>query len=366
MEHAGHHMDDGSTMHGHEGMGMNCDGVGLSGEGGTLIGHVLPGVLFVVWGSWWAYNVCLRCALQTHNHVSFNSKPWYKLPSRRNTIASLIEPILKIVLPCIALSMELYLDHLSEGFQHLYCPKGTKHEGEFAGDNVNNWQHASSYPAVITSGVVDILSHYVSLPPGVNRAFSAMWIGIMGFLMLVHEKHEALDKMVHWLLAVAMLIAFFFHVLEVFAKKSPVVSLGKSVSTIFVGAWLIQIGRMMYSGAPEWTKSRSIGAMLAPVFFCMIFLLISIAVLFLYVFIVMLQKKNMFPKMLYTAAVESTADDEQSLLPRHRQDHHVNLSDVIAHKKKVQNSLSMEMADRTPILYSEESFDNDSALCSSE
>ena len=332
---------------GHEGMGVNCQGVARQGEGGTLIGHVLPGVLFVVWGSWWAYNVCLRCAVMTHNKISFQSRAWYQFPTASKG-GRMVEPILKILLPLIALSMELYLDHLSEGFQYLYCPKGTKHEGEFAGDNVNNWQHASSYPAVITSGVLDIVSYsLVPLPPGVQRAFSALWIGIMGFLMFVHEKHEVLDKMVHWLLAVAMFIGFFFQSLEIYAPSSPVVSLGKATSTIFVGAWLIQIGRMMYTGAPQWTMSRGVGAMLAPVFFCMMFLMICVSVLVLYVVLAYFQRRNVLPRCMISTVTDH--DDEERVLPTHA---------CHPHKSSIHFT---EMADMENLLPTERSFDSDSA-----
>lgn len=335
--------------HGHEGMGINCEGVGRHGEGGTMMGHILPGTLFVVWGSWWAYNVCLRCAVMSHNKIAFQSSAWYKFPTQLKG-GRMIEPILKILLPLIALSMELYLDHLSEGFQRLYCPKGTMHEGEFAGDNVNNWQHASSYPAVIASGVVDILAYtVVPLPPGVQRAFSALWIGIMSFLMFVHEKHEVLDKMVHWLLAVAMFIGFFFQSLEMYAPSSPIVSLGKATSTLFVGAWLIQIGRILYSGAPQWTHSRGTGAMLAPVFFCMIFLMICISVLVLYMVLSYFQKRNALPRCMLSTVTEE--EEHGGLLPQHHSRH------TMKHK----SSMYTEMADMVHLLPTERSFDSDSA-----
>lgn len=349
-------MDHGHGGHeGHEGMGMNCEGVGRHGEGGTLIGHVLPGILFVVWGSWWAYNVCLRCAVTAHNQIKFQSSAWYKFPTRSNG-GRMIEPILKIILPLIALSMELYLDHLSEGFQHLYCPKGTKHEGEFAGDNVNNWQHASSYPAVIASGVIDILAYsVVPLPSGVQRAFSALWIGIMSFLMFVHEKHEVLDKMVHWLLAVAMFVGFFFQSLEVYAPSSPVVSLGKATSTILVGAWLIQIGRIMYTGAPQWTHSRGIGAMLAPVFFCMIFLLICIIVLGVYMILAYLQKRKALPRCILSTVTDEE-EEHSGLLPQHHGHH----TEALKHKNSMYTEMT-DMADMLNLLPTERSFDSDSA-----
>jgi hypothetical protein len=334
----------------HEHMGVNCDGMPSSHGGGTLIGHVLPGALFIVWGSWWAYNVCLRSAVMTTNKMGFGSNAWYRFPAR----FQLVEPVLKIILPCVALSMELFFDHLNEPspYQSLYCPKGTKQQGEFAGDNVNNWQHASSYPAVIVSGLVDVLSNFVELPSGVTRAFSSLWIGIMSFLMFVHEKHEALDKMVHWLLAMSMFIAFVFQALEIYAEHSAVVSMGKAASTIFVGAWLVQIGRMMYTGAPEWSNetSRGIGAMMAPIFFCMIFLLICVCILVLYSILLALQRRNMVPKRLLTTVVDGHEKKAVDVLPRTagRQGH--------GHRRE--KEVDFEMGQ---LLATERSFDSDSA-----
>lgn len=333
--HQGHDMGGHA---GHEGMGINCEGEVLSGEGGSYIGHVGPGALFVIWGSWWAYNACLRSVWSRANQTPFKSASFYRMPGK----AALIEPVLKIVLPVVALSMELYLDHLQEGFQYMYCPKSTKNAGQFAGDNINNWQHASSYPAVITSGVVDLISTVVELPKGTTNAFSALVFGVMGFLMSVHEKHEALDKMVHWLLSVAMLMACAFILMEMYAPKSPVISMGKAASNIFVGAWLIFIGRVMFLDFPAWTQSKGLASMMAPVFFSMIFLLICVCILVLYMILAVLHKRHLIPVYLMPPLPSKHADLSQPAGKR-----------------------ALELAERRHLL-SQMSFDNDSALCSSD
>lgn len=269
-------------------------------------------------GVWWAYNVCLRAAVKASNNLAFASRPWYRFPLRR---FQLVEPCLKIIFPAIALSMELFFDHLNEPvpYQSMFCPKGTERVGEFAGDNLNNWQHASSYPAVIASGLVDLLSNYVELPPGVIRAFSSLWIGIMAFLMFVHEKSEALDKMVHWLLAMSMLVAFVFQLSEAMYPHSSLVSMGKAASTVFVGAWLVEIGVVMYTGRAAWTNeaSRAAAAMMAPIFFCMIFVTICVGVLALYVMLVALQKRGLVPSVLVGTCVEGGKGDDEAGALRH-------------------------------------------------
>ena len=322
---------------------------GIASLVGSFIGHIGPGSLFILWGVWWAYNVCLRAAVTASNNLAFSSNSWYRFPSKR---FQLVEPCLKIILPVIALSMELLLDHLNEPspYQAMFCPKGTKRAGEFAGENLNNWQHASSYPAVIASGLVDLLSHYVELPPGVPRAFSSLWIGIMVFLMFVHEKSEALDKMVHWLLAVSMLLAFVFQVAEVAHPRSIIVSMGKAASTVFVGAWLVEIGVVMYTGRAAWTNeaSRSAAAMMAPIFFCMIFLTICMGMLALYVVLVTLQKRGFVPSRMVGTCVEGGNRDDEVGAPRRR---------VGAVGGKDSYHRDFELG----TLMSERSFDNDSA-----
>lgn len=330
-------MDHGDHVdHMHGMMGLDCMGRPVGHGAGTYVGHVLPGILFVVWGGWWTCNACLRAAVS--HSGGFTSLSWYKMPVKGMGLG---EPVLKIVLPLIALSMELYFDHLDEGFQYLHCPKGTPREGEFAGDNINNWQHASSYPAVIASGIVDLMSCIVEFPRGLTHAFSALVFGIMAFLMAVHEKHEALDKMVHWLLSISMCLAFVFIVMEIKARHSPIVSMGKGVCTTFVGAWLIHIGRAMYLDIPSWSRSKDIAAALAPVYFCMILLLISLAATFLYIVLLILAKRRVLPAALIP---------DMTI--------HTNLGDPAGKR-------ALELAERKTLLFTPK-FDNDSALCSNE
>lgn len=100
--------------------------------------------------------------------------------------------MLKILLPCIAISIELYFDHIKDGgFQRLFCKAGTKRAGEFDLTNLNNWSHASSYPAFIFSGIVDLVGSFgrpiVPLPDGTEHGVLTVAFGAMAFLMGVHE-----------------------------------------------------------------------------------------------------------------------------------------------------------------------------------
>jgi hypothetical protein len=69
----------------------------------SCAGHVLPGVLLIIWGSWWAYNICLRYLasrqvgwLQTHAMHSMITIPRL-LGSRAETFPGLGGPQTSLV-----------------------------------------------------------------------------------------------------------------------------------------------------------------------------------------------------------------------------------------------------------------------------
>jgi len=86
---------------------------------------------------------------------------------------------------------------------------------------MNNWQHAAIYPGFVLSGLVDLVSTKMTFPTGTSHAFLVLAISVEAFLMGTHEKHEPLDKMVHWLLFVAMLLCLVFLLLELHAPYNP-------------------------------------------------------------------------------------------------------------------------------------------------
>lgn len=143
-----------------------------------IAGHVLPGVVLIIWGSWWAYNVCLRY-LASRRGTPYRASAWcvvlacapvrvaacmplpaselgalrhrqraafftarvlwqrslstlpcpanppshpYAHPASPNRFpmsnrwVKYLEPAIKVILPPIAVSIELYFDH-PDGFQ---------------------------------------------------------------------------------------------------------------------------------------------------------------------------------------------------------------------------------------------------------
>ncbi|KDD77113.1 hypothetical protein H632_c17p5 [Helicosporidium sp. ATCC 50920] len=195
--------------------------------------------------------------------------------------APLAEPILKIAMPLFAVCMELYLDHHGQ-YRYLYCPPGSKWAGRFAMPHLHNWQHASSYPAVILSGVVDLLAHSLPLPPGAPRAALGFSFGVMALLMGTHAKHEPLDAAVHWLLFVSMLAVTASLALEALLPRAPMVGVAKSAALILLGAWMWRIGAIMFEHRVQWSSDYMGGAMIAPAGYVWVAVLVSAAALLAY------------------------------------------------------------------------------------
>ncbi len=60
-----------------------------------------------MWGAWWAYNVCLAVLKANHSRP-YAAQPWFRMCLKR---FYWMEPLLKIILPPLAVSVELYFDH---------------------------------------------------------------------------------------------------------------------------------------------------------------------------------------------------------------------------------------------------------------
>lgn len=70
-------------------------------------GHVYPGIVFILWGSWWAWNTVVLYLWRSPRRP-YRGRAWYPLPLRP---LHYLEPALKLLVPLVAVNMELWLDH---------------------------------------------------------------------------------------------------------------------------------------------------------------------------------------------------------------------------------------------------------------
>lgn len=62
---------------------------------------------FIIWGAWWAFNVCASYLLRSPRRP-YEARAWWPLGVRALRLA---EPALKIAVPAFAVAVELLLDH---------------------------------------------------------------------------------------------------------------------------------------------------------------------------------------------------------------------------------------------------------------
>lgn len=67
-------------------------------------------MIFILWGSWWAWNT-VALYLGRSPSRPYRGRPWYPLPLRA---LHYMEPVLKLLVPLVAMNMELWLDHYGE------------------------------------------------------------------------------------------------------------------------------------------------------------------------------------------------------------------------------------------------------------
>lgn len=260
-----------------------CDGSRFTGTGGSYIGHVFPGMVFVIWSTHWMLSIFK--SYFARGPENYRSRCWHKLFFLEKDIP--LEPVVKVVFPLLAMVLELYLAHKG-GWRTLICPAGSVRAGHIFSNHIGNWQHAAMYPGFIVSGLVDIVALKFELPDGVQQAYLGLAFFAESFLMGLHVKHEPLDKMVHLLLFGAMLCNCLFVVLEIFFPHNFLVSCGRCAATYLQGSWFIVVADMMFTGRIMWDVSEGdmAPAMFAPVQFvitniCIICYMILVFIVFL-------------------------------------------------------------------------------------
>ncbi|KAL4448193.1 hypothetical protein ABPG75_005412 [Micractinium tetrahymenae] len=299
-DHAAHGAHDANVMQ------LLCDGTHAEGAHGSWKGHVYPGVVFILWGSWWAWNTAALYLWRSPRRP-YSGRPWYPMPLRA---LRFLEPALKLLVPLVAMNMELWADHHGE-WQSLYCAPGTKFAGRFDMSNLNNWQHALSYPAFMLSGIVDIAGAVVPLPPGTSQAVLGSAFAASTFIMYTHEKHEPQDKAVHWLLAVAMLLSTAGVFGEMLARRSPLVGAGKSLALVLQGAWLVKVAAIEFEGRTQWSPEYPGGAMFASTVFAFIAVLCIASLFAFYVLLALARQRGWLRLEALLPPAEDEEDEEE-------------------------------------------------------
>ena len=238
---------------------------------GSLAGHVIPGVFFIIHGALWCLNAICYCLKSKSSHKSskesrsrksklsrsasslffeikhdqsISSKSWIPLSFTRIPI----EPILKILFPSLGLLVESFLTYKSDSDgRHVVFEtyRVWKDNGEISG--MGKLHHITMYAAFMLSGIMDMATLCVRLPQQTSMIFFSLAFTVEGLLFYLHTMGRvALNVEVHVLLFYAILSCMIFSVLRIFTATNLVVNLGLGSSILLQGTWLVQGGYLLY------------------------------------------------------------------------------------------------------------------------
>ncbi len=241
---------------------------------GTLVGHVIPGCFFILYGTFWCANFLwyhlkskanlksssdARSRKEKHMHSAstsffefkrdhdFSRKSWIPFSCTRIPI----EPFFKILFPALGILVETFFDYRpnSNGDNHVVLSVYRIWDSDGGMKDMGRLHHITMYTGFMLSGVVDILTLCVKLPHQTSMLFLSLAFTVEGFLFYLHTMgRDALNVEVHNLLTCVILASIIFSVLRIFAATNLVVNLGLGSSILLQGTWFIQAGFFLYGG----------------------------------------------------------------------------------------------------------------------
>ncbi|XP_053641771.1 transmembrane protein 45B [Cherax quadricarinatus] len=208
---------------------------------GTLVGHLVPGTFFVLFGVWFTYRVFLRFFMCQRAGAVLGSKGRVLY---RNTVTFRcgcspqlpLEGILKIAAAAVGMTGEC-----ATAFEG----------GKFKA--IGNAQHMTMFFFFGLSGAVDVLTHYrVPLPPDMDFVAAILAFSMEALLFYYHlHGRSPMDVQVHMLLFYVVVGCAVASTLEMCYKNNVLPALCRSYFTLLQGTWFYQVGFVLY---PPWTR----------------------------------------------------------------------------------------------------------------
>ncbi|WOL20182.1 transmembrane protein 45B-like [Canna indica] len=202
---------------------------------GSLVGHVAPGLGFLVIGLW---HLVSHIRLFCINPDTYVASPWF--PS--SFIHRHLELIL-IIFGCLAsISMELVIGPAAH---QPFDPDGT-----IPVNHLHNFEHATISLTLLIYAAFAIVFDRVKLRLCDEMA---MLLGAAAFaqeLLLFHlhsTDHMGVEGQFHWLLQLVVAVSLATTILGIWRPRSFPVSFVRSASIAFQGVWFI------YMGCALWT-----------------------------------------------------------------------------------------------------------------
>ncbi|XP_066326993.1 uncharacterized protein [Miscanthus floridulus] len=205
---------------------------------GTLVGHVAPGVGFIVVGLWHLYNHIRLFLLRPGSYVA---PVWFPVRGARH-----LELILVIAGAVASILMELIVGPARH--------QPFDDDGTVPSDHLHNFEHASISLALLVYAASAILLDRAGRAAPCRDAVSqlAAAAAFAQELMLFHlhsADHVGVEGQYHLLLQGVVAVTLATTVLGVAAPRSFAVSLVRSASLVLQGVWFVAMGVMLWTPA---------------------------------------------------------------------------------------------------------------------
>lgn len=203
---------------------------------GTLVGHVAPGLGFLLIGLWHLFN---HTKLHALHPSSYKSPPWF--PTSRFRYLEL----LSIMAGCsMSMAMELFIG-----------PRGHQpfdSDGTIPSNHLHNFEHAEISLTFFVYAGFAILLDRVRIDPevkhGLTQLLAAMAFGQQLLLFHLHSAdHMGVEGQYHLLLQIVILVSLLTTLTGIGLPNSFLVSFVRSTSIFFQGVWLIVMGFMLWT-----------------------------------------------------------------------------------------------------------------------
>jgi hypothetical protein len=192
---------------------------------GDLIGHLFPGVAFLIWAALWAGDMLRRGA--GHADFMVDARPLTQdaapLPE-----PGVLERWMKLLLPVLGM--------LGEARWMKFPMRDI---------DISNYQHFTTYTLVSLSGATDMLVRRGMLPRGAGRMVLALTFIVIAFTLGFHGHHMVVAETVHADLAVALLVVGLLVLLEQF-RPAPLVRWLQIYALAVSGTWFLHVGWILY------------------------------------------------------------------------------------------------------------------------
>lgn len=203
---------------------------------GTLVGHVAPGLGFLLLGLWHLFNhIKLHCL----NPNSYTSPPWF--PTSKSKY---LELFLIMAASTASVAMELFIG--PERHQPLDS------DGTIPSNHLHNFEHSSISLTFFTYAAFSIILDKKIQNTQTKHALTQLLasVAFAQQLLLFHlhsADHMGPEGQYHLLLQLLVFVSLTTTLLGICFPKSFLVSFARSVSIYFQGLWLIVMGFALWT-----------------------------------------------------------------------------------------------------------------------